>query len=167
MKLIECLSFSQFKELIVILDEQLTEIENEIYKSKDPDSDGLLDRAEYFVGVGFVAAQQVLVEATTFYRLDRDKAYKLGIRHKSGISYIRAINSAANYWKHEAEWWRDLEKLNNSSSKTRNDVGTIADTSYYQLSNLLFALSNDEEIRLKNLIPIIEEWFSVLKCSSK
>lgn len=165
MKLIECLSFSQFKELIVILDEQLTEIENEIFQSKDPDSDGLLDRAEYFVGVGFVAAQQVLVETTTFYRLDRDKAYKLGIQHKSGISYIKAINSAANYWKHEAEWLKDLEKLNSSNLKTMNNVGTIADTSYYQLSNLLFALSNDEGIRLRYLVPMIEEWFSVLKSS--
>lgn len=165
MNLLATLNFPQLQELFVMLDEKLSEIESAIANSTDPDSDGLFDQSEYFVGIGLVAAQQVLAEAATFARIDKDKAYKLGPRHRSGVSYIRAINSAANYWKHEAEWWKDLDTLNNSSFKTRNDVGTIANTEHYQLSNFLFALSNNKEIKLKYLIPIIEEWLSVLNCS--
>ncbi len=152
----------RLKELFEILDVKLTEIERSINNSADPDSDGLLDKSEYYVGIGLVAAQQYLAEAATFKRIDKDKAYKLGGRHPSGIPYAKAIDSAANYWKHEAEWWKDLEKLNNTNLKTRNHVSTIANTEFYQLSNFLFSLSNNKEVKLKYLIPIITEWLTAL-----
>jgi len=153
-------------ELFEILDLKLTEIECAINNSADPDSDGLFDQSEYYVGIGLVAAQQYLAEAATFSGIDKDKAYKLGPRHNSGISYIKAIDSAANYWKHEAEWWKDIDTLNNSNLKIRTHVGTIADTSHYQLSNFLYALSNNKEIKLKHLHPFISESINVL-CGSK
>lgn len=155
----------RLKELFEILDVKLTEIDCAINNSADPDTDGLFDQSEYYVGIGLVAAQQYLAEAATFKRIDKDKAYKLGARHRSGIPYVKAINSAANYWKHEAEWWKDLDTLNNSNFKTRNDVSTIADTAHYQLSNFLFALSDNKEIKLKCLIPIITEWLKALDSS--
>ncbi|WP_432467461.1 hypothetical protein [Agarivorans sp. Z349TD_8] len=161
MSLLKCLS--RLDELYEILDVKLTEIECAIDKSNDPDTDGLFDQSEYYVGVGLVAAQQYLAEAATFSGIDKDKAYKLGPRHKSGISYIKAIDSAANYWKHEAEWWKDLDTLNNPNPKVRRHVATVAETSHYQLSNFLYALSNNKEIKLKYLLPIIDEWLGALK----
>jgi hypothetical protein len=152
----------RLEELFSLLDAKLSEIECEINNSADPDTDGLFDQSEYYVGIGLVAAQQYLAEVATFSGINKDKAYKLGQRHSSGIPYIKAIDSAANYWKHEAEWWKDLETLNNSNPTVRNHVGTIADTDYYQLSNFLYALSNNQEIKLKYLLPIINEWLSTL-----
>ncbi len=160
MNILKC--FSRLDELYEILDVKLTEIECAIDKSEDPDSDGLFDQSEYYVGIGLAAAQQYLAEAATFSGIDKDKAYKLGPRHKSGLAYIKAIDSAANYWKHEAEWWTDLDTLNNSNPKIRTHVVTVAETSHYQLSNFLYALSNDKEIKLKCLLPIIDEWLGAL-----
>jgi hypothetical protein len=155
----------RLKELFVMLDEKLSEIGCAIEDSADPDTDGLFDESEYYVGVGLVAAQQFLVEAASFSSINKDKAYKLGPRHHSGIAYAVAINSAANYWKHEAEWWGELDKIKSGNMKTMNHVGTIADTNDYQLSNFIFALSNNKEVKLTCLIPIITEWFNAVKNS--
>jgi hypothetical protein len=152
----------RLEELFSLLDIKLSEIEREINNSADPDTDGLLDQSEYYVGIGLVAAQQYLAETATFSGIEKDKSYKLGRRHYTGIPYIKAINSAANYWKHEAEWWKGIDTLNNSNFKTRNDVGTIAYTEHYQLSNFLFSLSNNKEVKLKYLMPIITEWLNAL-----
>jgi hypothetical protein len=160
MNLLKC--FSRLDELYEILDVKLTEIECAIDKSEDPDTDGLFDQSEYYVGIGLVAAQQYLAEAATFSGIDKDKAYKLGPRHKSGLPYIKAIDSAANYWKHEAEWWKDLDTLNSSNPKVRTNVASVAEASNYPLSNFIFALSNNKEIKLKYLLPIIDEWLDAL-----
>ena len=152
----------RLKELFEILDAKLSEINCAINNSADPDTDGLFDQSEYYVGIGLVAAQQYLGEVAAFSRIGQDKAYKLGPRHRSGIPYAKAINSAANFWKHEAEWWEDLDRMKDSNSKTKAHVGVIADSEHYQLSNFLFALSNNKEIKLKCMIPIITEWLSEL-----
>ena len=57
-------------ELLDILDGKLVEIDQLIRKSEDPESDGLLDRGEYFIGVGFVAIQRHLVETILFAGLE-------------------------------------------------------------------------------------------------
>ncbi|WP_435273789.1 hypothetical protein ACMAZF_10395 [Psychrobium sp. nBUS_13] len=155
--------FSRLDELFEILDMKLAEIESAIDKSFDPDSDGLFDKAEYFVGIGLVAAQQHLAEVTTFIGIDKQKSYKLGQRHVSGISYASAIDSAANFWKHEAEWWKDMDPVTNSNTKVKYHVETIAGTHDYPLSNFLYAISGNKEIRLECLLPIIEEWISTLE----
>jgi hypothetical protein len=155
----------RLKELFAMLDEKLSEIGSAINDSADPDTDGLFDKSEYFVGVGLVAAQQFLVEVASFSNINKDNAYKLGPRHRSGIAYATAINSAANYWKHEAEWWGGLDEIKSGNMKTMNHVGTIADTNHYQLSNFIFALSNNKEVKLMCLIPIITEWLNSVKNS--
>ena len=152
-------SFARLEELFLMLDAKLSEIDLAIQGSADPDSDGLFDQSEYYVGLGFVAAQQYLVETVIFLGLGKNKkAYKLGPRHRSGIAYVAAINSAADWWKHEAEWWVDLDIMKNSNSTTVNNVQAISNSNSYQLSNLLFTLSNNKEIKLKCLLPIITEW---------
>lgn len=156
-------TFARLQGLLAMLDVKLAELDAAIKKSADPDTDGLLDHIEYIVGVGLVATQQFISETSVFTGLNKDKAYSMGPRHRSGIAYIQAIDSAANYWKHEAEWWRDLDALQSSSLKTRVHVGTIADCTDYQLSNFLFALSDNYEIRFKCLVPIITKWLDELK----
>lgn len=156
-------TFPRLQELFAMLDVKLAKLDAAIKKSADPDTDGLLDHFEYIVGVGLVATQQFISETSVFAGLNTDSAYSVGPRHRSGIAYIKAIDSAANYWKHEAEWWRELDALQNASLKTRGRVGTIADSEDYQLSNFLFALSGYNEMRLKCLVPIITEWLDKLK----
>ncbi|MBG9998369.1 hypothetical protein I6E72_05270 [Pseudoalteromonas sp. NSLLW24] len=152
-------NFARLEELFLMLDAKLSEIDLAIQSSADPDSDGLFDQSEYYVGLGFVAAQQCLVETVIFSGLGKNKkAYKLGPRHRCGIAYVAAINSAADWWKHEAEWWVDLDIIKNSNATTVNNVLVISNSNSYQLSNLLFALSNNKEIKLKCLLPIITEW---------
>lgn len=159
-------SLLRLKEFLEILDVKLTEIASAINNSADPDTDGLFDASEYYVGIGLVAAQQYLAEAATFSGIGKDDAYKLGLRHHSGLSYVRAIDSAANYWKHEAEWWRDLDVLI-KDNLNKCHVGSIANTTHYPLSNFLFALSNNREIKLKYLTPIITEWLNTLERTKK
>jgi len=145
-------NFARLEELFLMFDAKLSEIDLAIQSSADPDSDGLFDQSEYYVGLGFVAAQQYLVETVIFSGLGKNKkAYKLGPRHRSGIAYVAAINSAA-------DWWVDLDIIKNSNATTVNNVLVISNSNGYQLSNLLFALSNNKEIKLKCLLPIITEW---------
>jgi len=82
-------------ELFVLLDGKIFEIHNSIRKSVDPESDGLCDRGEYFMGIGFVAAQQYLVD-TIVTGIAKQKAYEWGPVHSSGITFVSLINSAAN-----------------------------------------------------------------------
>lgn len=160
-------TFLRLQELFEILDKKLAELDVAIKESAEPDTDGLLDEFEYLVGVGLVAAQQFINETSIFAGLSKNNASKLGPRYRSGIAYIKAIDSAANYWKHEADWWRNLDALQNDGFKTRMHVGIIADCVDYQLSNFLFALSGDKKMRLKCLVPIITEWLVDIESQPK
>lgn len=87
----------RLQELFEILDEKLADIETRMEESADPDSDGLCDQGEYFIGLGFVAIQQYLVETIMFTGLTKSDAYKLGPKHPSGATYVGLINASANW----------------------------------------------------------------------
>lgn len=146
------------QEALELLDTKLISVESEIQVSKDPDSDGILDRGEYFIGLGFVSIQQYLNDTLTFSRVNKSDALTLGKKHESGVSIISAINAAANWWKHEAEWWKDLEKLTPQSKSTVERVSNLIESHWYPLSNLLCVLLEGKEYRLSNAIPLLVEW---------
>jgi hypothetical protein len=144
-------------ELFDLLDRKISEVQNSIQKSIDPESDGLCDRGEYFIGVGFVAAQQYLVDTLLFTGIEKHKAYKWGPVHSSGIAFASLINSAANWWKHEAEWW-NKGKVQKNGESTFIHITDVATTPGYELSNVLASICGAEKFSLKCLVPYLIEW---------
>lgn len=144
-------------ELFDILDEKLAEIDRLIKKSKDPESDGLIDRGEYFIGVGFVAIQRYLVETILFTGLEKREAYSLGPAHSSGATYIDLINSCANWWKHEPEWHNNKVVPKNGEHSFIN-ITNIAELPSYELSNVLSSLCGTKKISFNSIMPYLKEW---------
>lgn len=147
-------------ELLDMLDEKITEIVSLVSKSRDPESDGLCDRGEYFVGVGFVAIQQYLNETRSLTGIKKNEAYGLGPVHSTGITYIGLFNYVANWWKHEAEWWEKQEDggLLQDGKETAYRVYDAAGTTDYPLSGVLASLCAPESLSLAALVPYLEQW---------
>lgn len=91
-------------ELLNNLDEKVVEVSNLISKSVDPESDGLTDRGEYFIGVGFSVIQQYLTDTLTLTGVSKRRALDIGPRYSEEFTFISVVNAAANWWKHSAEW---------------------------------------------------------------
>lgn len=143
-------------ELLELLDLKLSDVHNNISDSIDPDSEGLLDKGEYFIGVGFVAMQQYMIETLLFTGVDKGKAYSLGPVHSSNMPYASLINAAANWWKHEAEWWNAGEIAENN--RTYSKISLVADSNEYQLSNVLASICSSSGFSLMGVVPILIEW---------
>ncbi len=149
-------------ELLELLDSKLHEIEKCISESIDPESDGLLDRGEYFIGVGFVAIQQHLTDSLIAKGINKKEAYSVGPIHSSGVPSIWVINAAANWWKHEAEWFKN-NNVPKAGEKTEEIIMGISNHKDYALSNVLASFSDSQCLSLtKNVIPHIEEWAKAL-----
>ena len=143
--------------MLDILDAKISEINGLIELSPDPDSEGLCDKGEYFIGLGFVAIQQYLVETIIFTGLSKSEAYKLGPGHSFGSTSINLINSCANWWKHEPEWW-DTGGISKSGKATFERVSNVTESRSYQLSNVLATFCGDNTLSFKYVIPVLEEW---------
>ncbi len=164
---VEDIELSRLCELLEVIDSKLYEIEECISKSVDPESDGLLDRGEYFIGVGFVAIQQHLNDSLIGINFNKKDAYSLGPTHSSGISSISVINAAANWWKHEAEWFKNGNVPKNGEH-TVEIILDISNHHEYALSNVLASFSESKCLSLtKNIVPHIEEWTKALCVESK
>ncbi len=155
-EIVDC-EFPKLCELLGLLDERLSEIQSLISRSKDPDAEGLCDRGEYFIGVGFVAMQQYLVDTLLFTGVAKNEAYSMDSKGISGTSHIALINSAANWWKHEAEWWNGGE-VPPAGEKTFLRVKEVADSNDYELSNVLAFLCGEEKLSLMGAVPHLIEW---------
>jgi hypothetical protein len=140
-------------ELLELLDQKLCVIQT----SRNPDSDGLCDTGEYFIGVGFAAIQQYLVDTLLFTGLDKRDAFKLGPFHSEGITFIDLFNSAANWWKHEAEWFNKGE-VPKIGENTFNHVKIIAKSEGYELSNVLASICGSSNLSLAAVVPYLKEW---------
>ena len=147
----------RLSELLAMLDEKIFKIDSLISSSVDPESDGLLDRGEYFIGIGFVAIQQHLLDTLLFTGVSKSEAYKLGASHSTGISYINLINSAANWWKHEAEW-SNAGEVPRNGTKTFEHVYSISNSTDYALSSVLASICGTENLALSEILPYLTEW---------
>jgi hypothetical protein len=110
--------------LLRLIDHQIEEIEvRYAHNPSDGDTFGWFDDEEALAGLGFVACQQLLnatyrpakpLRATEPSRKSgaiaderrklRDGAMCKGPLHPCGVPYARAIDAAANFWKHQGEW---------------------------------------------------------------
>lgn len=150
----------RLQELFEILDEKLDDIDARMKESADPDSDGLCDRGEYFIGLGFVAIQQYLVETIMFTGLTKSEAYELGPKHPSGATYVGLINACANWWKHEPEWF-DAGEVPKNGMKSFGLVTEVTDSPSYQLSNVLASFCKaGEKVRFSCVVGHLKEWRS-------
>lgn len=147
----------RLRELLDLLDGKIADINGQVANSRDPDSEGLCDRGEYFIGVGFVALQQYLAETIMFTGISKADALKLGPNHESGNTCVEIINSCANWWKHEPESW-DKNKVSRNGEKTRDHVLSVSESSDYALSNVLWSFCKGGELGFLSVIPVLEEW---------
>lgn len=148
-------------ELLNILDGKIVEVSNLISNSFDPESDGLTDRGEYFIGVGFSVMQQYLTDTLTLTGISKKRAFDIGPRYSKEFTFISVVNAAANWWKHSAEWF-GKETTNVLALQTQKIVADTAETLDYPLSNVLAKLLGTTEITLSALLPNLVLWRSAL-----
>jgi len=161
------IELDRLRELLEVLDGKLCQIEKSILNSADPESDGLFDRGEYFIGVGFVAIQQHFIDSLIALDINKKEAYSLGSKHSSGVSCAAVINAAANWWKHEAEWFKNGSVPKNGE-RTFEIIMNISNQYEYALSNVLASFSESKDLSLtKSVIPHVEEWTKALLVEPK
>lgn len=144
-------------ELLFLLDKKITEIIELMATSSDPESDGLTDRGEYFIGVGFTAIQQYLTDTLTLTGISKAKAFDLGPTYSNNLTYVAVINAAANWWKHSSEWFPSGSDRKDALS-TEQIISAVTDSESYQLSSVLAELLTPSEITLSALLPRLEAW---------
>lgn len=153
-------------ELLNILDGKVVEVSSLITKSLDPESDGLTDRGEYFIGVGFSVIQQYLTDTLTLTGVSKRSAFDVGPRYSEGFTFVAVVNAAANWWKHSAEWV-GLEATNGQALQTQHIVAETAESLDYPLSNVLAKLLGTNEITLSALLPNLVLWRSAVDAESR
>jgi len=146
-----------------LLDCELARINAAIKESAEPDSDGLCDTGEYFIGHGFVAIQHYLTSARTGAGVLQSKAFRVPPFVNPTLTFAEALNAGANYWKHSEEWFETLSKTENARLKgnalrTLEMLEKATPWDDYTCSNLLAILGNGKELELSPLLLRIAEW---------
>lgn len=146
-----------------LLDIELSQINAAIASSRDPESDGLCDAGEYFIGHGFIAIQRYLTATRTGFGVSLSDAFSLPPMLQGGLSLAAALNAGANYWKHMEEWIEALNRsddadLKGSALKTLQQVETVTRWEEYTCANLLAVLLDGRALELSRLLPAIAEW---------
>lgn len=171
------LSIYYLRRHLEILDVEIVEILTKIGTSNDPEGDGYYDAGEYFLGAGLAAVQKYMSETFCILNVEQTKALDAGPILAGGASFANVVWSAANYWKHEAEWWRGAIEIDPQDSsglhpinisppidgKSRSSVTYLKGFgrfgSDYLCFNILAALVDDtEDIRLQSVLPNLEAW---------
>lgn len=160
-------SLSKF---LALLDSELVPLCEQISTSRDPESDGLCDFGEYLIGVGFVAAQQYMDEIIREIegRSDVTQLLVVGPLLSNGHNFAKSVWTAANYWKHGAEWWEVAFQRNKPGCEVKEsklrDLQTEFLEAYgvfgrdYLCSNLLAEILGRKALRLEDIVPILADW---------
>lgn len=146
------------REFIGLLDDKLALVVDKIGKSKNPEGDGLYDRGEYLIGVGFVAIQQYLYETCICVNISKGEAFMRGPAHSTGATWVKIIHEAANWWKHEAEWFKSGEPRDPTYAIVHSVIGT----NEYPMSNVLAAFTEGHCLSLNSVISRVIEWRDAL-----
>lgn len=151
-----------------LLDTELKKINAKILKSNDPDTDGLLDAGEYYIGHGFVAIQRYLITTRCSLRINADKAFKIPPFFRDNLTVAEAVNIGANYWKHVEEWFeKTLEgkSLKGNSANTLGNLEQITPWAEYTCSNILIQIGDKKALELTTVLPKNKEWRNnLLQC---
>jgi hypothetical protein len=140
---------------IAPVDLALENYRSEIADHPDPDTFGLIDQYEQFLGVGFAVCQTFL--SSVHKGENKGAAFLKGPFHSSGKSYAQITNACANYWKHNDEW--DKTNLSNQAKRT---VGVFEHLSVdvwgsYPLSEMFYALVGENGFFME-LLNHLNSW---------
>ncbi|MDA8154179.1 MAG: hypothetical protein M0003_15945 [Acidithiobacillus sp.] len=149
---------SYLEELLCSIDKNLSDINLRIKHSIDPESDGLCEKGEYFIGAGFCAMQRYLADVLQDKRIDKGVALQLGPKNKNGVAISLVVHAAGNYWKHSPEWHIWMDELDARSQKTIDRIISKEGPSCYLLSDLLAELCDEKELSLRSCIPYLKKW---------
>ena len=155
---------NNLERLLEIIDSELSSLSEAILKSADPDSAGLFDKGEYFVGVALTAIQQYMASTFAQFRIEKSEALRLPPHVNKSLSFAAALNAVANFWKHRDEWGiranvaRDTESLCPQARQTIKTIELLTPWDDYTLSNLLATLTASGELRLLELVSRLTQW---------
>jgi hypothetical protein len=156
-------------EALEMYDEKISEIDAQIKMSRSPSDEGLCDRGEYFIGLGFIAIQCYFDAVINQFNITKKTAFDLPPTYdKINATFAELINAGANHAKHLNEWWKVANDNKIIDKKIEMNITSIAKVTdevllYYPKSNILAAIlcessDKDKDLTLTNLIPIIEQW---------
>ncbi|MFQ2856754.1 hypothetical protein ACK3YY_04970 [Aeromonas caviae] len=154
-------------DLLSLLDGQIHAVRLSMLRSIPPESEGLADRGEYFIGVGFAAIQQYLNDTLILTGVIKRQAFDIGPRYSMKFSFISVVNAAANWWKHSSEWVGEGKNNSKLAMNTQRIVMDISDSEDYPLSNVLSMLLGTTDINLSALLPNIILWRSAIDKEKK
>lgn len=146
--------FQFLKEVAVLVDRHLDRLDLDAARVQDPDMTGEADRAEHVVGLGFAAIQQYI---NSFRKNCPAALLHHGPEHRTGVPMVKAVNAAANYWKHAAEWRKPFSDRALRTRETLSALGVNVDSDYV-LSNALAALLAPLPMRFERFLPFLEAW---------
>lgn len=165
---------SNLSDFLELLDSKLEIIESEINDSSCPDSLGVFDKAEYYVGLGFAAIQKYITSIYTQCEIPKSKALDLGKKFGGRTPIVSVINATANYWKHEDEWGlrnivlRDISSLKDMAKKTIVTIEKVTPWADYTCTNVIAGLTSKGNIKFLPLITVLTEWRNeVIKISNQ
>ncbi len=147
----------QFLESVLkLLDSHLEELDRSSREVPDPDSWGVFDHYEEVCGIGFVACQRYLAAIYGSLKLEKHTALAQGARMACGFTVARAVNHAANYWKHHDEWPPVEGKRELDTRRAIESFGGRIGVDY-PLSSVLAGLTSKPH-RLGALLGRLEAW---------
>jgi len=152
------------QELLSLLDGKLSSIINAARRSSDPESTGLLDAGEYFIGIALTAIQQYITSTYGQFKIDKSEALRLPPNINENLTLVAALNAGANFWKHRDEWGiganvsREIESLSLQARQTIKMIEVLTPWDDYTLSNLLACVTPSGELRLAELVPQLASW---------
>lgn len=145
-------------ELLELIDGQLEKIHADAKKSPDPDGDGIFDRGESAIGLGFVVCQQYINATYPQLRVsDKLMALRAGPKHASGAYTAELINAAANFWKHHDEWPPGGSKNEDRTRTVIESIGLSSRKSYV-LSNVLYRIVQPQPSCFRSVVPLLIGW---------
>ena len=151
-----------------IVDERLSGLDSDLDRSFDPDSEGILDRVDYFSGFGFVACQVYITAHVNHAGIPKRKAIEIGPRHRCKEFMAALVDAAANQWKHQAEWSFDFAADSWNFAELRADtkrtierlkrLGLDPRPGRYSIANALYELTSPHPTRFESLLPFLQRW---------
>jgi hypothetical protein len=148
---------------LALLDIEVSKITEEIFDPSIPTGEHLLEEGEYFIGHGFVAIQSYLTSVRSAYGLGATEAYSEPPLCQNDLPLAKGLNTGANYWKHNQEWYEPLLNRQNKDliqyqKDTLESLEKFTPWEDYTCSNLLAVLTKGRDFRLSALLPLIDEW---------
>ena len=120
-----------------------------------------LDHFEFTTGLAFVACQRYITSTCGWLRVPKRTALIVGLRLNADLTYVEALNAAADYWKHADGWNNPAEAKRSSNTKRVLTLMGLNPDDVYTGQDLFgkFDVGN-----IRDFIPILEKWRADLWC---